>query len=122
LTHEIISAAMEVHSTLGPGLLESAYRACLRHELKLRSLECQAEMALPVTYKGLTLDVAYRMDLLVENVVLVEVKAVSKTTEVHEAQLLSYMRLKRRPVGLMINFHVKHLRHGIIRMVNHFRE
>jgi GxxExxY protein len=122
LPRQIISAAMEVHSTLGPGLLESAYRACLRHELKLRSLESQSEMPLPVTYKGLTLDVAYRLDLLVENVVVVEVKAVSKTTEVHAAQLLSYMRLNRRPVGLLINFHVKHLHQGVTRMVNRFRE
>ena len=79
-------------------------------------------MPLPVTYKGLTLDVAYRLDLLVENVVVVEVKAVSKTTEVYAAQLLSYMRLNRRPVGLLINFHVKHLRQGVTRMVNRFPE
>ncbi len=121
LTREIIGSAMSVHSLLGPGLLESAYRACLCHEFTLRGLAWAQEVPLAVSYKGLTVDVGYRLDLLVESIVVVELKAASKVTEVHEAQLLSYLRLSGRPVGLLINFHVKHLRHGVTRMVNRFR-
>jgi GxxExxY protein len=121
LTGEIISAAISVHSELGPGLLESAYRACLRHELTLRGLAWEGEVPLSVSYKGLTVKVGYRLDLLVEGIVVVELKAASRVTEVHEAQLLSYLRLSRQPVGLLINFHVKHLRNGVKRMVNGFR-
>lgn len=121
ITHEIIGAAMRIHSALGPGLLESAYRACLCRELKLKNLGYHAELALPITYLGQTLDAGYRIDLLVEDVVIVEIKAVSKLAPVHESQLLSYLRLSGRPVGLLINFHVRQLRHGITRMVNNFR-
>lgn len=121
LTREIIGSAMSVHSFLGPGLLESAYRSCLCHELTLRGVAWEREVPVQVSYKGLTVDAGYRLDLLVEGLVVVELKASSKVTEVHEAQLLSYMRLSGRPVGLLINFHVKHLRHGVKRMVNGFR-
>lgn len=121
LTREVIGGAMRVHSALGPGLLESAYRACLCRELELKGIQYQAELVLPITYLGLTIDKGYRIDILIEDLLRVETKAVSKMTEVHEAQLLSYLRLKRRTVGLLINFHVRHLRHGIKRMVNDYR-
>ena len=112
---------MRVHTALGPGLLESAYRACLGRELELRGLRYETEVSVPVTYRGLTIPTAYRMDLLVEDVVIVETKALSRITENHEAQLLSHLRLSRRTVGLLINFHVRHLRHGIKRMVNNYK-
>lgn len=122
ITREIIGAAMRVHSALGPGLLESAYRACLCRELELKGLKYQVELALPMTYQGLVIEVGYRVDLLVEDVVIVETKAVSKVPPVYESQLLSYLRLSGRPVGLLINFHVRQLRHGITRMVNGYRQ
>jgi GxxExxY protein len=121
LTREIIGAAMRVHTALGPGLLESAYRACLCHELELSGWHCQTEVPVPITYRGLTIQTGYRMDLLVEDIVIVESKAVSRMTEAYEAQLLSHLRLSRRTVGLLINFHVRHLRHGIKRMVNNYK-
>lgn len=120
LTREVIGAAMSVHSSLGPGLLESAYRVCLCHELGLRGIAHAAEVALPITYRGCTVNAGYRVDIVVDNRVIVEVKAVARTTAVHEAQLLSYLRMSGRPVGLLINFHVTHLRHGLTRMVNRF--
>ena len=121
ITHEVIGAAMDVHSVLGPGLLERAYRACLRHELELRGVAHLEEVDVPVTYKGLIVDIGYRVDLIVEDKVIVELKAVSQLLPVHESQLLSYLRMSKRPVGLLINFHVRHLRDGIKRMVNGFR-
>jgi GxxExxY protein len=121
LTREIIGAAMRIHSVLGPGLLESAYRACLCRELELRGITYQVEVALPVTYQGVATDAGYRIDLLVEDTVIVELKAVAKTTAVHESQLLSHLRLSGKTVGLLINFHNVRLRHGIKRMVNNFR-
>ena len=122
LTHEIIGAAMKVHSALGPGLLESAYRACLCHEFTLRGLRYQKELPVPIRYCGLIVEVGYRLDILVEDVVIVEVKAVSKANEVHEQQLLSHLKMGSKAVGLLINFHVSHLRDGIKRMVNNYRE
>jgi GxxExxY protein len=120
LTREIIAAAMRIHSILGPGLLESAYRACMRRELTLRGLQYQTEVPVEVNYLGTKVQEAYRMDFLVENVVVLELKAVSKTIETHEAQFLTYVKLSKRPVGLMINFNVLRLRHGIKRVVNNF--
>lgn len=114
---EIVRAAIKVHSALGPGLLESAYRACLRHELSKSGLRCDADIALPVTYDGLAIDVGYRLDLLVEDAVIVELKTVSKLLPVHQAQLLSYLRLSERRVGLLINFNVYRLLDGLKRMV-----
>jgi GxxExxY protein len=99
LTHEIIGAAMRIHSALGPGLLESAYRVCLCRELELRGLTYQVEVALPVTYQGVATDAGYRIDLLVEDAVIVELKAVARTTPVHESQLLSHLRLSGKPWG-----------------------
>ena len=121
LTREIIGAAMRIHSALGPGLLESAYRVCLVRELELRGLQFRAEIALPVRYQGVIVDAGYRIDLLVEDTVIVELKASARTSPVHECQLLSYLRLAGKPVGLIINFHVEHLRDGIKRMVNNYR-
>jgi GxxExxY protein len=122
LTHEVIGAAMRIHTTLGPGLLESAYRACMARELEQTQFRFQSELALPVTYLGATTEIGYRIDFLVEDVLVVEINAVSKVIPVHESQLLSYLRLSGKPVGLLINFHVRQLRHGITRMVNNLSE
>jgi GxxExxY protein len=118
ITGEVIRAAINVHSTLGPGLLESAYRTCLYHELISRGLKVQTEVALPVSYNGVTIDVGYRIDVVVEQLVLVELKTVPRFSPVHVAQLLSYLRLGNYPVGLLMNFHVSRLRNGIRRVVN----
>jgi len=108
---------MKVHSQLGPGLLESAYEACLAHELRKQGLEA-ARQALPVVYDGERIELGYRIDLMVEGLVVVEIKCVDVLNPVHLAQLLSYIRLSERNVGLLINFHVAHLRDGIKRMVD----
>jgi GxxExxY protein len=117
ITERIIGAAIEVHRTVGPGLLESAYVTCLEHELLLRGSRVEREKALPVVYKGVRLDCGYRMDLVVDDDVVVEIKAVEALLPIHEAQLLTYLRLSCRPVGLLINFHVPILRDGIRRLV-----
>ncbi len=109
---------MKVHSALGPGLLESAYEACLVHELRKAGLKTASQVVLPVVYDGVKIDLGYRLDLLVEDKVIVELKCVEALTSLFEAQLLSYLRLSGIGVGLLINFHVKHLRDGIKRMVN----
>jgi GxxExxY protein len=114
----IVNSAMKVHSILGPGLLESAYNACLAHELSNRGYRVGTQIALPVVYEGTKLDLGYRIDLLVENSVIVEVKCVEAIHPVHEAQLLSYLRLSGKNVGLLINFHVASLKDGIKRMVD----
>lgn len=120
ITGAIIDAAMKVHSTLGPGLLESAYRACLMPELRKRGLSVAHEINMPLIYDSLKMDVGYRVDLLVENTVIIELKAVEAIASVHQAQLLSYLKLSGLKVGLLINFNVLHLREGIKRMVNNF--
>ena len=109
---------MKVHSVLGPGLLESAYHACLLHEIRKCRLRVDSQVGLPVIYEGEKIDLGYRIDLIVGNVVIVEVKCVDAINPVHHAQLLSYMRLSGRQVGLLINFNVVHLRDGIKRMVD----
>jgi GxxExxY protein len=114
----IISSAMHVHSVLGPGLLESAYQGCLAHELKKRGFDVASQVGLPVVYEGENIELGYRIDLIVQNLVIVEVKSVEAVHLVHQAQLLSYMRLGGISVGLLINFYVTHLRDGIKRMVN----
>jgi GxxExxY protein len=121
ITSQTIGAAMRIHTALGPGLLESAYRACFCRELELRGLKYQTEVALPISYLGITVDAGYRIDLIVENIVIVETKAVAVLAPVHESQLLSYLRLSHRTVGLLINFHVLHLRDGIRRVVNNYK-
>jgi GxxExxY protein len=118
ITGVIISAAMKVHSELGPGLLESAYEACLCYELRKRGISVTPQVALPVVYDGLKIDAGYRMDLVVAQTIIVELKAVEKLLPIHKAQLLSYLKLSGMRVGLLINFHELHLRDGIKRMMN----
>ena len=118
LTGKIIEAAMRVHTALGPGLLESAYEACLLFELHRRNLKAASQVELPVVYEGVRIDAGYRIDLLVEDAVIVELKSVDRVLPLHQAQLLSYLKLSGKRVGLLINFNVVHLREGIKRMVN----
>jgi GxxExxY protein len=118
LTEQIIGAAMKVHSALGPGLLESAYQACLFRELEKQGVSVRSEVLLPVVYEGETIDVGYRMDLLVDEQVVVELKSVDKVLPIHEAQLITYLKLSNRKIGLLINFNVLHLRDGITRKAN----
>jgi GxxExxY protein len=113
----IVDAAMKVHSSLGPGLLESAYKACLRYELEKRGCVVRTEVPLPVVYDDIKLELGYRIDLLVNDVVVVEVKATDGIAPVFEAQIISYLRLSGRSLGLLINFHVPHLKDGIRRFV-----
>lgn len=118
ITEGIIGAAIEVHRTLGPGLLESAYVACLVYELMQRGFKVTQQAPLPLIYKDVKLDCGYRLDLLVNDAVIIEVKSVESLEPIHEAQLLSYLRLADCKVGLLINFNVKLLKHGIKRFVN----
>jgi GxxExxY protein len=120
ITESIISAAVEVHRALGPGLLESAYEACLAFELADRGLAVEQQKALPVVYRDVHLECGYRLDLLVEQSVIVEIKSVETLMPIHEAQLLSYLKLSGCPVGLLINFNVRQLKDGIRRLVNHY--
>jgi len=117
LTYEVIGAAIEVHRALGPGLLESAYRECLCRELSLRQFEFQREHGLPLHYKGIQFGCGYRLDVLVADLVVVEIKAVDALAPIHEAQLLTYLRLGGWKVGLLINFNVVVLKDGIRRLV-----
>jgi len=117
LTHEIIGAAIEVHKSIGPGLLESAYEECLCKELSLRQIAFERQKPLPVEYKGLKLECGYRLDLLVAKTVVVEVKAVENLLPIHEAQLLTYLKLGGWKAGLLINFNVSALKKGIRRLV-----
>lgn len=117
LTGQIIGAVIEVHRELGPGLLESAYQACLERELSLCKLNFEREKSLPVNYKGIRLDCGYRLDFIVENKVVVELKAVEAIQPVHEAQLITYLKLTGCRVGLLINFNVPILKKGIIKRV-----
>lgn len=117
LSGQIINAAMKVHSVLGPGLLESAYEGCLIHELRKRGFLVQSQIALPVQYDGVLIELGYRLDLLVEDSIIVELKAVEKLTSVHQAQILSYLKLSNKRLGLLINFNVEHLKDGIKRVI-----
>jgi GxxExxY protein len=118
LTEAIIGAAIEVHRHLGPGLLESTYESCLAFELNQRGLTVERQKELPVVYKGVRIDCGYRIDLLVDGVVVLELKAVEKLLPIHEAQLLSYLKLSGLKIGLMLNFNVRQLTEGIRRIVN----
>lgn len=118
LSSLVIGAAIEVHRHLGPGLLESAYEECLCHELTNAGLQHERQRALPVTYKGVRLDCGYKMDVVVEDLVLLELKAVESLQPIHEAQILTYLRLSRLKLGLLMNFNVPLLRNGIKRLVN----
>jgi len=117
LTHEILGAATEVHQEIGPGLLESAYEECLCHELNLRRLSFQRHLCLPVCYKGVKLDCGYRLDLVVEDKVILELKSVAEIDSIHEAQLLTYLRLSGKKVGFLLNFNTALMKEGIRRMV-----
>lgn len=117
LTERIIGAAIEVHRVLGPGLLESVYEKALCHELKLRGLKFVQQVPIPLSYKGVNLECGYRLDIIAEDAVILELKSVAQTLPVHEAQLLSYMKLMKKPVGFIINFNVPVLKHGIVRRV-----
>lgn len=120
ITRDIISAAIKVHTLLGPGLLESAYEACLEHELHRRGHKALRQVTLPVTFEGMTIDLGYRMDLLIDDQVVLELKASEGILPVHKAQLASYLKLSGKHVGLLINFHVYQLKDGIVRRVNSF--
>jgi len=122
LTHEIIGAAIDVHRTLGPGLLESAYEECLARELTLRRIPFERQKALPLVYKDVRLDCGYRIDLLVGSRVIVELKAVEALAPVHDAVVLTYLRLSDCRIGLLINFHTAVLKDGIRRLVNNYQE
>ena len=118
ITGAVIGAAIEVHRILGPGLLESTYLACLQYELSARKLRFVAQQKLPLVYKEMLLDPSYRLDLVVEDVAVVEVKSVAVLEAVHDAQLLTYLKLTGNPVGLLINFNVAKLVSGVKRMIN----
>ena len=118
ITRDILAAAIEVHRTLGPGLLESVYVQCLQFELARHHLRFEAQRRVPVTYKGVRLNACYRIDLIVENLVVVEVKSVAALAPVHEAQLLTYQRLTECPAGLLINFNVPRLMEGVKRLIS----
>ncbi|MDB4891178.1 MAG: hypothetical protein JWL61_3033 [Gemmatimonadetes bacterium] len=118
-TAQVVDAAMKVHSTLGPGLLESAYEACLAYELRKRGLHVVTQPILPVIYDDIEIELAYRLDLLIDNAVIVELKTVSKLLPIHKAQLLSYLKLSHHRVGLLINFREVRLKNGIKRLVHH---
>ena len=118
ITEKIIGAAIEVHKALGPGLLESAYQECLFFELKEIGLKVEKEISLPIIYKEIKLNHGYRIDLLIEDKIVLELKTVEKFTDVHSAQLLTYMKLGNYPLGLLINFHSKLLKNGIKRFIN----
>ena len=118
ITKEIIGAAIEVHKTLGPGLLEKPYELCLIHELNLRGLKCESQKPVCIQYKGLVLDNSLKLDLVVENQVIVELKATNEILPIHRAQILSYMKLSKINIGLIINFHSCLLKDGIERFTN----
>ena len=118
ITEKIIGCAIKVHRTLGPGLLESTYEVCLVHELSKLGMKAIAQVTLPVVYDGIKLDAGYWIDILVENEVIVELKTVERILPVHEAQLLSYLKLSNKKLGLLINFNVARLTDGVRRLVN----
>ena len=120
VTEQIIGSAIDVHRALGPGLLESAYEACLAYELISRGLKIEQQRLLPVIYRDVKLDCGYRLDFVVEKVVVIELKAIEQILPVHKAQLLSYLKMSGLKAGLLINFHVKMLKDGVVRLVNNF--
>ncbi|SRR5216683_3456596 len=118
VSHAIITAAMKAHTELGPGLLESTYTACLQYELGRAGVQSAAQVGLPVVYCGVKLELGYRIDLLVEDLVVLEIKSVEAIAPIHQAQILSYLKLSGKSLGLLINFNVVHLKDGIKRFVN----
>lgn len=121
ISGNVVDAAIKVHSALGPGLLEGAYEACLTHELRTRVLNVRVQVPLPVLCDGVRINVGYRVDLLVEGTVVVELKAVAKLLPIHNAQLLSYLKLSGHSLGLLLNFNVPHMRDGVKRIVNNHK-
>ncbi len=113
----VVDAAMKIHSALGPGLLESAYAACLKHELIKRGFRVSCEVPLPVVYDGVRLEAGYRLDMVVEDTVVVELKAIEALAPIHQAQIISYLKLSGKAIGLLINFHSLHLKDGLKRFV-----
>ena len=122
LSSKIIGAAIEVHRALGPGLLESAYETCLCHELKLRRLSFENQKSLPLVFKGEELDCGYRLDIVVDNAIILELKSCEKIEPIHKAQLLTYLKLSGLKLGLLLNFNVPIMRDGIVRIVNNLDE
>ena len=122
LSSKIIGAAIEVHKALGPGLLESAYEKCLCHELKLRGLSFDNQKSLPLIFKGEELDCGYRLDIVVDNAIILELKACEKIEPIHKAQLLTHLKLSGLRLGLVLNFNVPTMRDGIVRIVNDLEE
>ncbi|MBS1768885.1 MAG: GxxExxY protein [Acidobacteria bacterium] len=118
ITEKVIGCAIKVHRALGPGLLESTYEVCLEHELVKEGLKVKTQVALPVVYDGLRLDAGYRIDMLVEDAVIVELKSIESLHLIHEAQVISYLKLSGKKIGLLINFNVKLLKGGIKRLIN----
>jgi len=122
LTGKVIGAVIEVHKNLGPGLLESAYEECLCYEFELRKIAYKRQEALPVAYKGIELDCGYRIDVIAENIIILELKSCENIEPIHKAQLLTYLKLTGLKVGLLINFNVPVLKDGITRIVNELKE
>ena len=118
ISSRILAAAFKVHTAIGPGVLESVYQTCLHHELRKAGLRVEAQVSLPVRYDGLEMDSGYPIDLLVEETVTVELKCVEALLPIHKAQLLTYLKLANKPLGLLLNFNVVHLREGIKRVLN----
>jgi GxxExxY protein len=118
ITAAIVDSSLKVHTELGPGLLESAYEACLMHELRKRGIQVRNQVDQPVHYDGIVIDVGYRLDLLVEDTVIVELKSVDAIAPIHKAQLLSYLKLSKKKIGLLLNFNVDRMKDGINRLAN----
>ena len=121
IAKEVVDAAFKVHSSLGPGLLESAYETCLAHELTKRGYRVERQKAQPVIYDGLEIKVGYRLDLLVEDLIIIELKAVEQLAPIHQAQLLTYLKLSSKQLGFLMNFNVPLIKDGIRRIANHFQ-
>jgi GxxExxY protein len=121
IAKEVVDAAFKVHSNLGPGLLESAYEACLAHELTKRGYRVERQKAQPVIYEGLEIEVGYRLDLLVEDLIIIELKAVEQLAPIHQAQLLTYLKLSSKQLGFLMNFNVPLIKDGIRRIANQFQ-
>lgn len=117
----VLDCAFEVHNTLGPGLLENTYKQCLAHEISLRGLKVEVEMEIPVIYKNIKLKCGYRIDILAEDCIIVEIKSTKQINDVHLAQIMTYLKLSNKMLGLLANFNVKYLKNGIKRVVNRYK-
>ncbi len=122
IASEIVDSAFKIHKELGPGLLESAYEACLAYELEKRGLNVERQKAQPVHYDGIAVDAGYRIDILVNDLIVIELKAVEQLAPVHKAQLITYLKLSRKPLGFLINFNVPLIKNGIRRIANQYQE